>query len=172
MNGNFERCLALVLKSEGGYVDNPKDPGGMTNLGVTKDTWEAYVGRTVDEAEMRGLTPDDVAPLYKRNYWDRDKCDQLPAGIDYIVFDCGVNSGTSEPIKLIQRALNLPVDGVIGPNTLAAIQQRDLEELLEQFSEEHLQYLQSLKVWSTFANGFQRRIKEVLAAAQAMVHSS
>jgi len=172
MNGNFERCLALVLKSEGGYVDNPKDPGGMTNLGVTKDTWEAYVGRTVDEAEMRGLTPDDVAPLYQRNYWDKVAANSLPVGVDYCLFDTAVNSGPSQAVKFIQRALNVVVDGVLGQQTIAAANQRDAAELIEQFCEERLQFMQSLSTWPTFGRGWQRRVEEVQAAAQAMVHSS
>lgn len=80
MRGNFEECLALVLKHEGGFVNNPRDPGGMTNLGVTKVTYESYVNRHVDEAEMRSLTPALVAPLYKKMYWDRIKGDDLPVG--------------------------------------------------------------------------------------------
>ena len=172
MNGNFERCLALVLKSEGGYVNNPADPGGITNLGVTKDTWEAYVGRTVDEAEMRGLTPNDVAPLYQRNYWDKVAANSLPVGVDYCLFDTAVNSGPSQAVKFIQRALNVVVDGVLGQQTIAAANQRDAAELIEQFCEERLQFMQSLSTWPTFGRGWQRRVEEVQAAAQAMVHSS
>ena len=82
MKSNFEDCLARVLASEGGFVNHPKDPGGMTNLGCTKATWEEYVGHPVSEADMRALTPDDVAPLYKRKYWDRASCDLLPSGLD------------------------------------------------------------------------------------------
>ena len=100
MNGNFEQCLALVLHSEGGFVNNPQDPGGMTNLGVTKVTYEGYVNRHVDEAEMRSLTPDLVAPLYKKMYWDRIKGDDLPVGVDYCLFDLAVNSGVGKQIQL------------------------------------------------------------------------
>ena len=92
MNDNFQLCLSYLLKSEGGFVNNPKDPGGMTNLGVTKATYEAYVGHEVDEATMRSLSPNDVALLYKRNYWDKVAANSLPAGVDYCVFDTAVNS--------------------------------------------------------------------------------
>lgn len=172
MNGNFERCLALVLKAEGGFVDNPRDPGGMTMLGVTKATYEAWVNRTVDEAEMKSLTPDDVAPIYKHNYWDRVVGNELPVGVDYCVFDCAVNSGPSQAVKFIQRALNVAVDGILGEKTLAASHQRDAAELVEQFCEERLQFMQSLSTWPTFGAGWQRRVEEVQAAAQAMVLGS
>ena len=172
MIGNFEQCLALVLKEEGGYVDNPHDPGGMTNLGVTKKTYEAWVNRTVDEAEMRGLTPDDVAPLYQRNYWDKVAANSLPVGVDYCLFDAAVNLGPSQAVKFIQRALNVVVDGILGQQTIAAANQRDAAELVEQFCEERLQFMQSLSTWPTFGRGWQRRVEEVQAAAQAMVLGS
>ena len=172
MNGNFERCLALVLKSEGGYVNNLADPGGMTNLGVTKNTYEAWVNRTVDETEMRSLTPDDVAPLYEHNYWNRVAGNELPVGVDYCVFDAAVNLGPSQAIKLIQRALNVVDDGILGEKTLAASHQRDAAELIEQFSEEHLQLMQTKKTWATFAKGFQNRIDFVKETALQMVLGS
>ena len=83
--GNFEKCLEMVLHHEGGYVNHPKDPGGMTNLGVTKRVWDDWTGGDADEDEMRGLTPEDVGPLYKKNYWDRVKGDDLPSGLDLCV---------------------------------------------------------------------------------------
>jgi lysozyme family protein len=165
MNDNFEQSLAFVLKSEGGFVNNPHDPGGMTNLGVTKDTWESWVGHEVDEATMRALGPADVTPLYRRNYWDRVVGDQLPAGVDYCVFDCAVNAGTSQAVKILQRALNVNADGIIGVQTIAAAQQREVSELIEQFCEERLHFLQSLSTWSTFGTGWQRRVEEVKQSA-------
>ena len=93
MNQNFQAAFTQVLKSEGGFVFNKNDPGGMTNLGCTKAVWEEFVGHTVDEKAMRALTPDDVAPLYKRKYWDKVSGDDLPSAIDYIVFDTAINSG-------------------------------------------------------------------------------
>ena len=89
---NFEKCLEMLLVHEGGFVNHPEDPGGMTNLGVTKQVYEDYVDRQVDEEEMRALTKKDVAPIYKKKYWDRCKCDHLKSGIDWAVFDWAVNS--------------------------------------------------------------------------------
>ena len=168
MTSNFEQCLALVLKHEGGFVNNPKDPGGMTNLGVTKKTWEAYVGHEVDELAMRSLGPTDVAPLYKKNFWEKIKADNLPTGLDYCVFDCAVNSGPSQAVKFIQIALNITADGIIGPLTIAAAEQRDTAELIEQFCEERLHFMQSLSTWDTFGKGWQRRVEEVKDLAVRM----
>jgi len=169
MNGNFEECLALVLKHEGGFVNNPQDPGGMTNLGVTKVTYEGYVNRHVDEAEMRSLTPDLVAPLYKKMYWDRIKGDDLPVGVDYCLFDLAVNSGVGKAGKLLQMALDVPADGLIGPMTLRALEGRDPEEIIQQVCQERLDFLQSLNTWNTFGKGWGRRVAEVEQHATAMI---
>ena len=169
MNGNFERCLALVLKSEGGFVNNPADPGGMTNLGVTRAVYEVFVNREVDEHEMRSLTAEDVTPLYRHNYWDRVVGDQLPVGVDYCVFDCAVNSGPLQSVKFLQRALNVVADGILGEHTLNAASQRDAAELVEQFCQERLQFMQSLSTWPKFGNGWQRRVNEVQATATQML---
>ena len=83
MEENFDECLKMLLVHEGGFINHPRDPGGITNLGVTKRVWEQWVGRKVTEQEMRNLKPSDVAPLYKKNYWDRCKCDDLPSGLDW-----------------------------------------------------------------------------------------
>ena len=91
MQSNFELCLKKMLAHEGGYVDHKLDPGGMTNLGVTKRVWEEWVGHDVDEKQMRALTPETVAPLYKRKYWDACRADDLVGGVDYCVFDVAVN---------------------------------------------------------------------------------
>lgn len=169
MNGNFEECLALVLHSEGGFANNPLDPGGMTNLGVTKVTYEGYVNRHVDEAEMRSLTPALVAPLYKKMFWDRIKGDALPVGVDYCVFDAAVNSGVGRAAKFLQVALNLPADGIIGPITLHALEVRDPEEIIEQICRERLEFLQSLNTWHTFGKGWGKRVADVEQRATAML---
>ena len=161
MKDNFEQCLALVLKSEGGFVNNPKDPGGMTNLGVTKRIWEDYVGHTVDEAAMKALGPADVTPLYKKNYWDKIHGDQLPAGVDYACFDLAVNSGVGRAAKILQQAVGVSADGVIGPATLDAIEKANHRDLATEICDLRLNFLQSLPTWATFGKGWGRRVAEV-----------
>jgi len=103
MKENFKVCLDMLLSHEGGFVNHPKDPGGMTNLGVTKAVYDKHIGRSSSKAEMMALTYEDVAPIYKKNYWDKAKCDELPSGLDWAVFDWGVNSGMSRPVKAMQK---------------------------------------------------------------------
>ena len=169
MKDNFEQCLALVLKHEGGFVNHPKDPGGMTNLGVTKKVWEEWVGHPVDEATMRALGPADVAPLYKKNYWDRVRGDDLPTGVDYSVFDLAVNSGVSRAVKFLQAACGVAQDGAIGPATLAAVAAFHPRDLATAVCEKRLAFLQSLPTWNTFGRGWNKRVAEVEETAFKMV---
>ena len=165
MKSNFEAALAHVLKSEGGYVNNPKDPGGMTNLGCTKAVWEEFVGHPVSEADMRGLTPADVAPLYKRKYWDKVSGDLLPSGLDYAVFDAAINSGPGRAAKWLQEAVGVAADGAIGAGTLAAVAAHDTEDLIKAYSDKRLAFLQSLPTWDTFGKGWGSRVAAVQASA-------
>jgi lysozyme family protein len=158
---NWEKAFQLVLKHEGGFVNHPKDPGGMTNLGVTKKVWEEFVGREVDEAEMRSLTPDVVKPLYKKNYWDKIKGDQLPSGVDYAAYDLAVNSGTGRAAKYLQRIAGVPDDGVIGPKSMEAILACDPIETVDAICDMRLDFLQRLPTWGTFGKGWGRRVEEV-----------
>ena len=168
MKENFESSLEHVLKSEGGFVNNPKDPGGMTNLGVTKAVWEAFVGHPVSEADMRALTPEKVAPMYENKYWDACKCDELPAGVDYLVFDFAVNAGPGRSIKTLQKALAVPEDGAIGPTTLHNIAIMDRGELIARFSEAKEEFYKSLKTFDTFGAGWLKRVAEARGIAQTM----
>ena len=160
-----------MLEHEGGYVNHKFDPGGMTNLGVTKRVWEEWVGHEVDEKQMRALTPETVAPLYKRKYWDACRADELVSGVDYCVFDVAVNSGPGRAIKFLQSAVNVAADGGFGPATLAAVKEaeKDPVRLIELYSAKRLEFLQSLKTFETFGKGWSRRVAEVKEKAIAMV---
>lgn len=163
MNSNFEKCLEKLLVHEGGYVNHPSDPGGMTNLGVTKRVWEEWVGHDVNEKQMRELTPTMVAPLYKRKYWDACRCDDLVSGLDYCVFDVAVNSGPGRAIKFLQSSVGVTADGGFGPATLAAVKKAEENPaaLIELYCAKRLEFLQSLKTFETFGKGWSRRVAEV-----------
>lgn len=169
MNKNWQAALAAVLHHEGGFVNNPKDPGGMTNLGCTKAVWEEWVGHPVDEKTMRGLTPAHVEPLYKRKYWDKVAGDDLPSGIDYLCFDTAINSGPGRAIKLLQSCVGATVDGALGPKTLEAVKAADLPSLIQHYAEARLAFLQDLPTWDTFGKGWGRRVAEVEQTAFTMV---
>jgi len=139
---NFKECLDLVLKSEGGWVNNLQDPGGETNLGVTKRVWEEYVGHPVKT--MKDLTKDDVAPMYELKYWRPCYCEVLPRGLDFVVFSMGVNAGTGRSIKLLQQSIGCVPDGVIGSRTRELISSSNGANLIAKFSETRREYYRSL----------------------------
>jgi len=161
MKNNFDLALSELLKHEGGYVNNPKDPGGMTNLGVTRAVWESYVGRESSEKEMRALTPAQVAPLYRRKYWDAINGDSLPSGLDLCVFDCAVNSGVGRAAKMLQGVLGLTQDGSIGPKTLEACKKFSSKDLVDKFCSARQDFLESLPTFKTFGKGWSARVAEV-----------
>lgn len=168
MKENFDAALAAILHHEGGFVNHPKDPGGMTNLGVTKRVWEEWVGHEVDEKIMRALTPADVDTLYKRKYWDKVRGDELPTGVDYIVFDAAINSGPGRAAKWLQTAVGAVPDGAIGPGTLAKVQEMDAKDIVEKYQAIRLAFLQSLPTWDIFGKGWGRRVAEVGEVANHM----
>jgi len=169
MLSNFPASLALVLEAEGGFVNHPRDPGGMTNLGVTRNVWRDWVNRDVDEAEMRSLTPELVTSLYKTRYWDAVKADDMPRGVDYALFDSAVNMGPSRAAKMLQAALEVKTDGVIGRATIAAATAADPVELLEAFSLGKEAFYQSLPTFATFGKGWLNRVAHVQDAAEQMM---
>lgn len=172
MKSNWDAALAAVLHHEGGFVNHKDDPGGMTNLGCTKTTWEKWCGHPVDEADMRALTPVDVAPLYKDKYWDKVKADELPAGVDYVVFDTAINSGPGRAAKLLQEAIGTTPDGAIGPLTLRAVAAMPAADVINTFQDRRLAYLQTLPTWSTFGRGWGRRVEEGRVLALQMSQSA
>jgi lysozyme family protein len=169
MKSNFDEALKAVLHHEGGYVNHPSDPGGMTNLGCTKRVWEEWCGHEVDEKAMRALTPADVAPLYKSKYWDKIKGDELPAGVDYVVFDAAINSGPGRAAKWLQATVGVDPDGGIGPKTLAAVASVDAKTLIDDYAKRRLSFLTDLPTWPTFGKGWGRRVEEVRKAGLEMV---
>ena len=157
MKHNFDKCLKMLLHHEGGFVNHPRDPGGMTNLGVTRTVYEKWVGRKVSEQEMKDLKTEDVAPLYKQKYWDRCKCDELPSGLDWSVFDWAVNSGVSRSSKAIQQIVKVTEDGVIGPVTIKKILEHDPNDIIMSFADIRADFYIGLSTFDTFGKGWLNR---------------
>jgi len=168
MKENWDTCFAMVLKHEGGFVNHPKDPGGMTNLGVTRTNWELYLDHDVTEADMRALTPEMVKPFYKKNYWDRIRGDELPSGVDYAAYDLAVNSGTGRAAKYLQQIAGVTADGVIGPKSLEAIQKCDAEDTVDEICNMRMDFLKNLNTFDTFGKGWTIRVNDVKAKATEM----
>lgn len=167
-DARFARCMPLILKHEGGYSDHPSDPGGATNMGITRATLEAWRGLPVSKADVMALQRAEAEAIYRAKYWNAVKGDDLPAGVDYCVFDYAVNSGPGRAIKALQRAVGEAQDGVIGPRTMAAVKAADPMLVINSICNSRLAFLQGLATWPTFGGGWGRRVREVREAAQRM----
>jgi len=171
---NFDECLKMLLKHEGGFVNHPKDPGGMTNLGVTKRALEEYLaeqeGRDmeVSEAIMRMLTPTMVAPIYRTKYWNRVRGDDLPTGVDWAVFDWAVNSGVSRSAKALQHIIGATEDGIIGLRTLRQLGKFPEKDVIQRMHDVRQRFYESLGTFDTFGKGWTKRNQETLEQALEM----
>ena len=124
MRDNFDAALKLVLVHEGGFVNDPQDPGGPTNMGITQSTLSDFLGRPATIEDVRDIDGETVAEIYRRSYWALGQCDHLPVGLDYAVFDFAVNSGVSRAVKMLQKVVGAKQDGALGVKTLAAVKDR------------------------------------------------
>ena len=169
MQANYEKCLEAILHHEGGYVNHPQDPGGETNLGVTKRVYEEWGG----SKDMKDLLVEDVAPIYKKNYWDRVKGDSLPSGLDICIFDFGVNAGPGRAAKYIQTQIGTIADGGIGPNTLAKLNEylskTPIEKAIRDYQSVRQDYYEQLSTFTTFGKGWTRRVQETTKMALEMI---
>ena len=165
----FDECLPLVLKHEGGYVNHPKDPGGATNKGVTQRTYDAWQARNnKPKRSVKQIQDAEVAAIYRAQYWDKVQADDLPAGLDYAVFDFAVNSGPSRAAKFLQRIVGVHDDGIIGMQTLDAVSKFEVSSIIRKLCDNRLAWLKRLKTFSTFGRGWTRRVEEVKGAALSM----
>ena len=170
---NSLRAIPKILEDEGGFVNNPNDPGGPTNKGITLATFRRYIKPTGTVADLAKLTTDQAVIVYKRQYWDAVSADLLPAGVDYTVADFAVNSGPSRASKVLQQAVGVAADGIIGPNTLAATRALSPEVVIDRVCDERLAFMKRIRnrktnklLWDTFGNGWSTRVRNVRATSQ------
>ncbi len=163
-SSHFQRALPRVLAHEGKYVNDPQDPGGATNFGVTFRVYDAYRTRKgLPTRDVRDIENREVSEIYRLQYWDAVKGDELPPGLDYVLFDGAVNSGPSQSIKWLQRALgNVPIDGQMGQATLAAVTEfGNAAVLVDRVCDRRMAFLQALKIWPRFGKGWTSRVDNV-----------
>lgn len=161
MRSNFDACLAEILDHEGGYVNHPSDPGGETNMGISK--------RSYPHENIKGMTRARAAEIYRRDYWQPVRGDDLPAGLDLVAFDPAVNSGVSRGAKWLQGALGVAQDGKIGPATIArALSPIDGVAVIQKACAARMGFLRGLRTWGSFGKGWTLRVVSVEAAAVAM----
>lgn len=168
----FDECLPLVLAHEGGKVNHPKDPGGRTNMGVTQAVYDQFrrdSGLPVRDVWEIGET--EVRTIYHRGYWLRSRCDALPPGVDYSVFDAAVNSGPRRAAEWLQEAAGAKVDGIIGPDTLRRVAAGDPKLIVNTMCDARMDFLRRLPTWGTFGRGWTRRVDSVRLQAALMAET-
>ena len=168
MKANFKKTIEYIFSEEGGFVDNPRDPGGATNMGITLNTLSAWRGHPVSPQDVRELTPTDASKIYQQQFWNKIDGDNLPSGVDYAVFDFAVNSGPGRAAKMLQATANQHEDGVIGAQTIAAISSRSPVEIINALCDARASWLKGLSTASTFGKGWLARVERVRSRAIAM----
>ena len=164
----YAEAISRVLASEGGYVNHPADPGGPTNFGITIADYRRYAKADASAADVRAMKVDEAKAIYRTKYWGAMRGDDLPAGIDYCVFDYAVNSGTGRVPKVLQRILGTAVNGRMDDATITAARGREARALVQAICDERLRFLQGLKTWPVFGKGWSKRVGEVRLAALAL----
>lgn len=169
MRANYEASLDAVLKHEGGYVNHPKDPGGATNKGVTQAVYDGYRKRNgLRTLSVKSIADHEVGTIYKTQYWDAVRGDDLPSGIDYCTFDFAVNSGPGRSVRFLQEILGVMPDGLVGNITLAAAKDADSKDAINRVCDKRMAFLKGLPTWGTFGKGWTSRVAGVRALALAM----
>lgn len=165
MKTTFDLILPELFGDEGGFANRSAkaDPGGPTMLGITQDTLEEWRERPVSAAEVKRLTREEAAQIYKAQYWDTVSGDQMPRGLDYALFDYAVNSGPATAIKTLQTILGVAIDGVVGIKTMRAIRQHSVDDLITRLCDARLAFMKRLRNWGYNKNGWTRRVRRVKA---------
>ena len=159
-DADWNACLAFVLAAEGGYVDDPMDPGGATNLGITLDVLRQWRHDNVTKGDVRNLGRDEAAAIYRTSYWNASRCADLPAGVDLMVFDASVNTGNGRSARFLQTVLGVAADGSIGPLTLAAANSKPAVGLINDLARSRLAFYQSLPTYDRFGAGWSARVTQ------------
>jgi lysozyme family protein len=154
---NFDQAFDRLLGNEGGYINDPNDPGGETNWGISK--------RSYPNVDIKALTREGAKRIYRTDFWDRANMDGYDPAIAFQVFDIAVNSGIETAVRMLQRAANVADDGHIGPVTIAAVKARSVTDMLMLLVAERLEFWAKLSTWDRFGRGWSRRAAQDLRYA-------
>ncbi|MBA8838532.1 glycoside hydrolase family 108 protein [Ochrobactrum sp. RH2CCR150] len=168
MRSNFAAVMPYIFQEEGGYVDNPADPGGATNMGITIGNLAAWAGHSETAQDVKNLAKDTATEIYRKQYWDKIDGDSLPSGVDYAMLDFAVNSGPSHAIKMLQQILGILQDGFLGPATFAALSARPPQDIIDRLCDERSAWLRGLAAAASFGKGWQARVERVRSRALAL----
>lgn len=145
IEGGYAKSLQVILRAEGGYVNDPNDPGGATNQGVTQAVYDSWRhGRGLSPRAVLGIDPGEVRQIYLERYWIPARCDELPGRVAMVHFDCAVNAGVGQAALTLQRAVGVAADGTIGPVTIAAVRTRPPLELVDEMMFQRLRYYRAI----------------------------
>ena len=161
---SYDEALRRLLAHEGGYTNHPSDPGGPTNFGITIHDYRKYLKPNATAADIRAMKLDQAKAIYRSKYWNAQRCDDLPAGVDYSIFDYGVNSGIGRSGKVLRRVVGLPDNtSAVTDQVLETVAKRNPQALVTAINDERLRFLKNLKTWPVFGAGWGRRVAEVRA---------
>lgn len=168
----FDKAFEILIGHEGGYTNNPNDngnwTGGAKGKGTLKGTKYGIAANSYPNLDIKNLTLAEAKAIYKRDYWDKVRCDELPEKVRFQIFDMAVNAGTNRAIKILQQSLGFPtreVDGILGKNTLAKIQAADGDSLVLLYSANRIEFYTSLGTFGTFGKGWMRRVASSIKTA-------
>jgi lysozyme family protein len=155
MKANYDQSLRRMLAHEGGYTNHPSDPGGPTNFGITIEDYHKYIDQHGTSNDVKHMTVEQAMPIYRARYWDALNCDLLPSGVDYAVFDYGVNSGIGRAARIYSQ-----------------VKRADAKETINAICDERIRFLRQLKTWPVFGDGWSRRVGEVRTYALSIADKS
>lgn len=153
----FDKAVELILKHEGGYVNDPRDPGGETKYGISK--------RSYPNVDIKNLTIEQAKSIYKKDFWDKLRCDELSFEVAVILFDMGVNSGISRAVRILQKTVGSTQDGIIGPQTIKMANKSDPVIVSEKYTTERILFYSGLNTFSVYKGGWVRRSIETYTYA-------
>jgi lysozyme family protein len=169
-DSSWDKCLEFIFSVEGGFTDDPLDPGGATNLGITHDELALWRKQAVSIQDVKDLGKNEASAIYFANYWQVVQCGKLAPGVDLMVFDAAVNTGNSRSARFLQQAVGTTQDGLIGPITLASANKAGPISLINNLASIRLRFYQSLPTFIHFGNGWTSRVSQAQTVALGLIH--